>query len=380
MKKISLIFFAVLLTTSGCRQSLIQVEARRDDAQFPMFGFSTNRQFYLPVEVNDSITLKWENSINGTFPFSSVVLSDKFVFTSDLSGRIYCFNIETGKESGLLRNKGVINAAPVLHRLWVIYALTEINHNNSYIHFYDFVNGRLVFELPVEGKVLSELIKLKDGIIFTTESGSIIKYNFAGGKEYEIETGVFTHTSTALKDDKLIFGNDAGEIIAFDVNKAKIIYRAKFEDTFAGGIAISANTIFAGSNNGFVYALDLMTGNLLWKFNSGSKVLMTPVFTHDKIYFGNLKGEFFSLNKFDGSMVWKTETKGLLNISPLVTKNLIVLPDHNLKLHFIDVDDGTITKSILLEGRARLSPVFHKDLLFIGFDRGILQAYEFHHD
>jgi outer membrane protein assembly factor BamB len=365
---------------SGCRQSLIQIEARRDDGQFPMFGFSTSRQFYFPVEVSDSIILRWQNTINGTFPFSSVVLTDKFVFTSDLSGRIYCFNIDTGKEAGLLRNKGVINSAPILHRMWLIYALTEINDNNSFIHFYDFVNGRLVFELPVKGKVLSDLIKLNDGIIFTTENGTVIKYNFAGGKEYEIETNVFTHTSTALKDNKLIFGNDAGEIIAFDAAKAAIIYRKKFADTFSGGITISENRIFTGSDNGFVYVLDFNTGELLWEFNTGSKILMTPAVSTDKIFFGNLKGEFFSLNKFNGEMNWKTETKGLLNVSPLITKNFIILPDHNLKLHFIDAKNGNIAKTMLLEGRARLTPVFHKDLLFIGFDRGILQAYEFYYD
>jgi len=60
-----------------------------------------------------------------------------------------------------------------------------------------------------------------------------------------------------------------------------------------------------------------------------------------------------------------------------VTENLIILPDVLYEIHFLDKQSGNLIKSIPLDGRAKLSPVIHKNILFIGFDDGVIRAYEF---
>jgi outer membrane protein assembly factor BamB len=104
---------------------------------------------------------------------------------------------------------------------------------------------------------------------------------------------------------------------------------------------------------------------------------MNPAIDDKNVYFGNLEGEFFSLNKSDGKQNWKIKFPGLLNATPLITENMILLPDILFAVHMIDKNDGKILKSISFEGRAKLTPVIHNNVLFLGFDDGVIRAYEF---
>ena len=85
----------------------------------------------------------------------------------------------------------------------------------------------------------------------------------------------------------------------------------------------------------------------------------------------------YSINKKTGKQNWHTDFNSVLNSTPLVTNNKIILPDVLFAFHLLNRTDGRLIKSIALEGRAKLSPVYYRNLLFIGFDAGIIRAYEF---
>ena len=103
---------------------------------------------------------------------------------------------------------------------------------------------------------------------------------------------------------------------------------------------------------------------------------MTPAVHDDEVIIGNLGGELFSLNKSNGKLNWKASTDGVLNATPLLSKNLIFLPDFNERLHLVNIKNGNIEKTYEFEGRTKLTPVYYFNLLFIGYDNGILRAYE----
>ena len=104
---------------------------------------------------------------------------------------------------------------------------------------------------------------------------------------------------------------------------------------------------------------------------------MTPAVDSENVYVGNLQGNFYSINKKTGNKNWQTNFGSVLNSTPLVTNNKIILPDVLFAVHLLNKSNGEIIKSIELEGRAKLSPVYYRNLLFIGYDAGIIRAYEF---
>ena len=359
----------------GCAPSLIKLETFKDENPYSQYGKSASREFYFNETINTNLVEKWEAEINGGFSNSCITVYDSAVFVNDLSGRIYCFSIKNGKTLGQLKYKGAITSTPILQNTTLIFVLSEINENSSTLFYYDFNSGKEIASVEIEGRYLTEMLKLSDGIVLISETGLALKYDFYGKKIWGYSTNQFTHSSPASDGNLIVFGNDIGEIVTLKSKDGNLVYRKKIGTTFSAGAVISNNTVLIGDDNGIFYSVDLKNGELVWKFQTGSKIKMEAVTTGEEIFIANLNGDVYKLNR-DGKQNWKKGTEGLLNITPVLTNNILILPDANKNIFFISRDNGDILDSLVLDGRVKLSPVIKNNLLFIGYEKGMLTAYD----
>jgi outer membrane protein assembly factor BamB len=375
MKKIFLIVLSFSFI-AGCSTSYIKVPIRDTQNSYDMFGKTEKREFYSAQSIGDSLIVKWESETHGSFPNSSVTICDSLIFINDLSGRVYCIGMNTGKILGQLKNKGAVYTTPVINNSTVIFAVAKEEKNQSILVYYDYVNGKTLSEIEIVGRVLTELIKHKDGIIFNTEKGKVYNFNFEGEKIWEYDTESMVHSSPAMNENIVVFGNDLGEIIGINTANGSLLYREKIGDSFFCGAAIDDNSTYIGNDNGHLYALEFNTGKIKWKFDTGARILMTPALNKENLIVGNLKGDLFSIQKSGKELNWQINTDGVLDASPLLTDNKVIVPDLNEKFYLIDIETGEITGYYYTDGRVKLSPVIYNNLLFIGYDNGVLSAYE----
>jgi len=376
IKKI-LIIGSIMVFLFGCGKQLIKIPARLDRDPYPMFGRTSDRNFYVPVTVSDSLILNWENNAHGSFGNSSVTIYDEYVFTSDLGGRIYVFDINDGSKVGMLKSRDAIYSAPLIFKSLVVYAVAEEKYNLSELIIYNFKTGKEIFYEEIYSRVLSEMIAIEDGIIFLTESGRLNRYDLKGKSIWQTETDVTTRCSPSLQNGIIIFGNDDGEVITVDLEDGEIINRNSIGGIFTGAPSIDNNIAYMSNNNGIIYALDLNNTEIIWEHYTGARIIMSPAVDDKNVIVGNLSGSLLSLDKLNGKPNWGQQYKGVFNATPLLTNYRVIIPDLFRSLYIIDKSTGIPNKIYLLEGRAKLSPVYFDDILFIGFDRGILRAYDF---
>jgi outer membrane protein assembly factor BamB len=373
-----ILFITFLLLIAGCARSVIKYATKLDEDPYQMFGKTPSREFYLPVNVSDSLVLKWESGMYGSFSNSSVSIYDDLVFINDLSGRIFCYQFEDGKQVGKLKySSGSVYSTPIPLRNKVIFPVAEDKENLTDLIIYDYKEGKELNDIEIPGRVLTQMIASGDDILFTTEIGSAYRYSSSGNKIWETNTRKPTRSSPAMANDLFIFGNDDGEIITLNATTGDSVYVQHIGGSFYSGLTIFGNAIYVGNDDGNIFALNVKDGKIIWQFDTGSRIIMNSAVDENNVYVGNLAGVFFSLDKNSGEKNWSTSFSGVLNSTPLVTNNLIIIPDILFSLHFLKKETGEVLKSIPLEGRAKLSPVIHKNILFIGFDDGIIRAYEF---
>jgi len=322
--------------------------------------------------------MKWENDMYGSFLNSSVSIYSDLVFINDLSGRVFCYQFDTGKEIGKVKyGNGSVFSTPIPFKNRIVFPVADENESMTELIYYDYNQGKELNNVEIPGRVLTQMLCDSNSIYFNSEIGSAYKFSMGGRKIWETHTRVPTRSSPALIDTLLIFGNDNGEIIALSSENGDSVYAATIGGAFFSGLTISGNFIYAGNNNSYIYALDVSNGEIIWQFKSDARILMNPAVDDENVYFGNPEGTFYSLKKTDGELNWKINFPGILDATPLITKNSIILPDKLFAIHLIDKNSGAVKKSIRLEGRAKLTPVIHNNVLFIGFDNGIVRAYEF---
>jgi alcohol dehydrogenase (cytochrome c) len=69
-----------------------------------------------------------------------------------------------------------------------------------------------------------------------------------------------------------------GNFVAFDVVRRKVVWRAVSPAPFwAGAVATSTGLVFTGDMRGYFMALDARTGALLYKFQTGSGIIGSPI-------------------------------------------------------------------------------------------------------
>ncbi len=360
----------------GCLPSIIKVPVLKDDKTIEMFGQSPNRDFYLPETIGDSLKEKWQAKVNGGLTNSSVTVYSSYVFVNDLSGWITCLDLKSGNELGRLKNKGAVYSSPVVDNHLLIFAVALNDAEHSQLYIYDYLNGDTKLKIDIEGKVLSEILKAGDKIIFNSEEGGVYCYSLNGDKLWETATSVPIHCSPAMGNGIIFFGNDKGEAVAINSKDGKIIYKKKIGHLFLGCAAISDSLAFLGSYDGSIYAVNLSDGKLKWKFDTGTRIISTPVYNDKYIYVCNLSGQIFSLRKDDGKETWRTDAGGVINATPLLTNNFLLVPDLKGELLFLNAATGKIEKRLGFPNHVKLSPLIFENTLFTGYDDGRVEAYE----
>lgn len=364
-----------LLFAAGCTSSIVIDAAKFDNASYSMFGEIPSRSFYVTENIGDTLQLRWNSEINGSFSATSITASHDYIFASDLSGRVFAFDISNGKKLGELKLKGEIESAPLIDQIRIIFALNQYKEPRSVIHIYDFKRGKDIFEIEIPGNIKTELIKSGSEIYFIAENGTAYKYNVNSNKIWEQTTGITVHSNPALSSGKMIFGNDRGEIFCLNAENGSLIYKKKIGGTFNSGVMLSGPVIYCADGNGAVFALNENSGDVIWKFDTHYRITSTPVCDSTDLYIGNLRGDIYKLDLKTGKMKWKLNTGGVIESTPLVFEDYLVQPDLNKKVHFIDKNSGRVKRSMEFEGRVKLSPVYYRNTLFLGVDKGNLKAF-----
>src|SRR5258706_286877 len=66
--------------------------------------------------------------------------------------------------------------------------------------------------------------------------------------------------------------------------------------------------VYFGSGDGNVYALDVATGALRWKFQTGDVVHASPVIANGTLFIGSWDSWFYALDAATGQQKWRFKT------------------------------------------------------------------------
>ena len=73
---------------------------------------------------------------------------------------------------------------------------------------------------------------------------------------------------------------------------------------------VAAGTVYFGSNDHHLYALDLATGAQKWKFKTDGRIVSTPAVANGLLFFLSYDSNFYALDAASGTLKWKFRTEG----------------------------------------------------------------------
>jgi len=77
-----------------------------------------------------------------------------------------------------------------------------------------------------------------------------------------------------------------------------------------GSLSVAGTKIFAGGNDGRMYAFDKQTGGVFWSIPYGSPFNCVPVAKDSRVYFGTEDGSFLAVEESTGKLLWRYRSGG----------------------------------------------------------------------
>jgi outer membrane protein assembly factor BamB len=74
--------------------------------------------------------------------------------------------------------------------------------------------------------------------------------------------------------------------------------------------AVAGGTLYVGSSDHRLYALDAATGALRWKFKTDGRITSSPAVSAGLVYFGSFDSNFYAVDAATGQLKWKFKTAG----------------------------------------------------------------------
>jgi len=138
------------------------------------------------------------------------------------------------------------------------------------------------------------------------------------------------------------------------VDKPALIWQFKTKDAIKSSPVVADGTVFIGSNDGNLYALELATGKQRWAYqvgqkkpNSAPEAIEAPPMVHEgTVYVGASDFLLYAIDAKTGKLRWRYETEGEILGSanwfkaPDGKSTWILVGSYDNKLHCIDAGTG----------------------------------------
>ena len=168
-------------------------------------------------------------------------------------------------------------------------------------------------------------------------------------KLWSVNTGtgvdqLFIKLFPLILDDRIVVADREGNVSAFNLETGEKIWEISLNITVSGGVGGDEKHLVITGRNGHIVLLDAK-GQLIWKVDASSEVLMPAQIAANLIIIRSVDGRISALNIEDGSEKWtyRRDVPALTlrgNSAPIIKQGYIFNGLDNGRLATLDLLDG----------------------------------------
>jgi eukaryotic-like serine/threonine-protein kinase len=300
---------------------------------------------------------------------------------------------------------GEVISSPAISGGVVFFGSTDGN-----LYAVDKESGALKWKTPTGSRITSSPAVAEGLVYFGTYSGNFYALDASTGKlKWKFQTGgerryAATHlhgsqpaaetmpdpfdfylSSPAVWNGSVFFGSGDGNIYALNAASGTLQWKFKTGDVVHASPAIADGTLFLGSWDSFFYALDAASGKEKWRFKTGEDpdthnqvgIQSSAAVADGVVYFGCRDSNFYALDEASGQKKWVFPNHGSWVISsPAVRDGKVYFGTSDSGLfHVLDAKTGSPAFSLKFETWPMFSsPAIVGNMLYIGSHMGKLFA------
>ena len=265
----------------------------------------------------------------GAGVYSSPVVADGVVFVGSNDHDLHALDAHKGSELWKFKTGASISSTPAVAG-GVLYFLSL----DGYAYAVDAHAGTLKWKFETGGESRLNAAGL---------------YGIAPSAEVIPDPWDFYISSPTVVDGSVYFGSGDHNIYALDAETGKLQWKMKAGDGVHSSPAVAGGVLYIGCWDGGLYALDAKTGQLRWKFSTGvdSSHFMQGIpgsaaVSAGVVVFGSRDNNIYALDAVTGKQIWKLDNQGSWVIaSPAIKDGVVyITTSDTMKMRVLDLKTG----------------------------------------
>jgi eukaryotic-like serine/threonine-protein kinase len=222
-----------------------------------------------------------------------------------------------------------------------------------------------------------------------------VEWRFKGGADLPLawghESGDVYVSSPAVAAGRVLVGSGDGHLYALDAASGRALWQLATGGRVRSSPAIALGTVYVGSMDGSIYAADLESGRLRWRFDTQGRSLRSELFGFDRksvqsspavvdgtVYCGSRDGFLYALDAASGGQRWRFDHQVSWVIgSPAVWEGRVYVGSSDGGfLQAVDARTGREAWRVRIPGIVWSSPAIAGTTLYVGDGSGTFYAFD----
>jgi outer membrane protein assembly factor BamB len=182
---------------------------------------------------------------------------------------------------------------------------------------------------------------------------------------WKFETKNAIEGTAAIVGDTVYVGSFDQHLYALDLATGKEKWKYK-GGPFRASPSVRSGLVYIGDSDGFLHCVEAATGKKRWTFETGGEIVSGANFAGDSILFGSSDEHLYCVSAA-GKLLWKFQVPGgpVLG-SPAVVDGKTFVAGCDSSLHILDAAKGQELKAVELTGQVGASVAVAGDRLYVG--------------
>jgi outer membrane protein assembly factor BamB len=359
-----------------------------DKQSWKMFRGSSMRTGVSASRIRHKPSLLWVTEVGPIV--SSPIVAQGTIYVSTITGRIFALNPSQKKIKWHLNVGSPIVSSPLLHNGILVAATydswikgTSFTGKN-FLFGIDTDGGKQIWGYEIPGDVFSSPCLIDDMIIVVGSINNAVYAleGYSGNIRWKLETGGEVWSSPSYNGNEIFIGSDDGFVYCLDID-GKLLWKTKLNGKIrSSSPCLSFDedqrpSVFIGTYNGGMFCLNQSTGMIRWSKQITKPVMASPAIIKDKAFFAASDKRIYCFQVKDGSSIWHFETGDKIWSSPSISEYDGVMFFGSLDSHIygIDIHTGRQTWKFPTMNMVDSSAAIASSMMFIGSRDGLLYVF-----
>jgi len=161
-----------------------------------------------------------------------------------------------------------------------------------------------------------------------------------GTLKWTFTTDAEIHSSPTVMDGTVYIGSRDFKLYALDADTGEKRWEFSAGTWIESSPIVYDGIVYVGSNDGYMYAIDADTGEEIWRFATQYPIKSSPAIADGKVYFGSDNYYIYCLDAKTGNKIWEYHTGGFVSSSPVIDNGVLYVGTMSHYLIALQADNG----------------------------------------